>query len=371
MAKIIYVITKGNWGGAQRYVYDLATSLKAEHKIKVALGAGETLEQKLAAEAVPVIKIKRLDRDIRITAEVAVFFELLKLFKTERPDIVHLNSSKSGGLGALAARLAAVPKIIFTAHGFAFDETRPRWQKVMIGFLSWLTVWLATDTIVLIARDLKQTRRWPFVKSKIHLIPNGITGARTLGRAVARFEILRRLGCFIDFLENKTVVGTIAELHRNKGLEYAVEAVASIPNVVYLVIGEGEERARLEKMITEKGGRVFLLGFIPDASSLLSAFDIFLLPSIKEGLPYVILEAGQANLPVVASAVGGIPDVIQNNETGLLVKPKNPADIARQLEFLISHPAERRRLGENLRQKVSREFSPAAMVKATLTLYNE
>ncbi|MEK7585082.1 MAG: glycosyltransferase, partial [Patescibacteria group bacterium] len=123
--KIIFVVTKGNWGGVQRYVYDLATSLpKRQFEPLVVVGQGEILKSKLAAAGVECQSLARLGRDVRLTDDFHSFWALFKLFRREQPSIVHLNSSKVGVIGALAGRLARVPRIIFTAHGWASNEDR-------------------------------------------------------------------------------------------------------------------------------------------------------------------------------------------------------------------------------------------------------
>ena len=129
MKKILFVITKSNWGGAQKYVYDLANELhrpNAEFEVAVAFGQEGQLAGKLREAGITTHPIRSLQRDVSVIADIKSFFELLRLFKTQKPDIAHLNSSKVGGLGALAARVAGVPKIIFTVHGWPFWETRGR-----------------------------------------------------------------------------------------------------------------------------------------------------------------------------------------------------------------------------------------------------
>ncbi len=124
--KILLVVTKGNWGGAQRYVYDLATELPVDQfEPVVVAGAGHALPTRLAAAGIRTIALPKLERDINWRQEAATLAALVKIFWRERPSVVHLNSSKIGGLGALAARLALVPRIIFTAHGWPFHEARP------------------------------------------------------------------------------------------------------------------------------------------------------------------------------------------------------------------------------------------------------
>ncbi|NQV93114.1 glycosyltransferase, partial [Candidatus Kaiserbacteria bacterium] len=139
--KILFIITKSNFGGAQRYVYDIARSLSPDaFDVVVAFGGEGLLKDKLAHAKIRTVPIEDLERDINIFNEIDVFFQLLKLYRVEKPDIVHLNSSKIGGIGALAGRIAQVPLIIFTAHGWAFNEERSWGARKIIAFLYWITL---------------------------------------------------------------------------------------------------------------------------------------------------------------------------------------------------------------------------------------
>src|ERR1700722_15342058 len=130
--RILYVITKANWGGAQRYVYDVATAAREKgHEVTVACGAEGELSVRLMQANIPVIFVDGLGRDVAPVADVRALLHLLRLIKSMRPDVVHANSSKAGLLAVVAARFSKVPRIIFTAHGWAFNETRPWWQKVI------------------------------------------------------------------------------------------------------------------------------------------------------------------------------------------------------------------------------------------------
>jgi glycosyltransferase involved in cell wall biosynthesis len=167
-------------------------------------------------------------------------------------------------------------------------------------------------------------------------------------------------------------LGTISELHKNKGLDYMICALSKIKiNFVFFIIGEGEERKNLEKLIRQKGleNKVFLVGFIDIANLYLKAFDVFTLTSRKEGLPYSILEAGEAGVCVLASNTGGIPDIIDNNRNGLLVNIANEKEIQKNIEFLYTNINRRSELGKNLKQKVDKDFSIGDMLKKTFALY--
>lgn len=372
--KVLFVITKSNWGGAQRYVYDLAAGLPQEQfEVAVALGGSGALIQKLQERNIRVIPILSLIRDVSAKSDVGAFFELWSIIRSEKPDVVHLNSAKASGLGALAARLAGVPKIIFTAHGWAFNEDRSLLSRSVIKLFSWVTVLLTHKTIAVSEAVKNDTQKWPFIDDKVVTIKNGVTGTKFFEPEKARIHLFARGNIRVP--ENAFVVGSIAELHNNKGLESAIEALAKLVvknhSLYYFILGDGEEKERLNALVGQRGlqGRVFLLGFVDNASHYLSAFDAFILPSIKEGLPYVILEAGLAGLPVVASRVGGIPEVIEDGKTGLLVPARNPEAIAESVEKLVSTPPLAKRLGEALRERVQREFSLKRELDETIALY--
>jgi glycosyltransferase involved in cell wall biosynthesis len=151
---------------------------------------------------------------------------------------------------------------------------------------------------------------------------------------------------FYQRTEKEFTVGTIGEAVKNKGQEYLREAGKNFPDIKFNIISD-----------------------MPEAARYLKNFDIFILPSLKEGLPYVLLEAGLAELPVIATNVGGVPEIIENEKTGLLIKPANPAKIADALKKLIDNPGLAKTLAKNLRQKILQEFSFEKMLEKTLAVY--
>src|SRR3569832_2114274 len=182
---VLFIITKSNWGGAQKYVFDLATNLPRERFEPVVLcggaqgseGAGE-LVAKLTQAGVRVIYIAELGRDLSI-ADAAAYRAIRSAFQTEKPDIVHLNSSKAGALGALAAR--GTRRIVFTAHGWPFAERRMLPWKAVAWLGSWVTA-LFSDTVICVSRqDLKLGQKFPFAENKCVLIHNGIDPSMQFG----------------------------------------------------------------------------------------------------------------------------------------------------------------------------------------------
>jgi len=372
--KILFIITKSNWGGAQKYVYHLATSLPENYRVSVAVGGDGALKEKLRDKGIRVISLPWLGRDINPVMDLLVFKKLVALLKNEHPDVIHLNSSKIGGLGALAGRIAKVPKIIFTAHGWAFREDRPAAQKAAIKFLSWLTILFSHKVITVSKRDQDEALSMPFSRDKIVLVNNGTEAPEFLQKEEARRRIMEKCA-FSSFAKKDPFwIGTIGELHKNKGQMFAIEALAALPaEAFFVIIGEGEERKTLEESIRKFGlrERVFLPGKIEDAASYLTAFDLFVFPSVKEGLPYAILEAGLAGLPVIASAVGGIPEMIQDMESGILVRPKSPDEIVKAFNYLLSHPEKMKAFGKKLHTRISRDFSFKQMAAKTMEVYKK
>ena len=301
--KILFVITKSNWGGAQRYVYDLATALPSEQfDVGVAFGQPGLLALKLEEAGVATYPISSLERDVSFFADIKSFFELLRLFRTEKPDVVHLNSSKAGGLGALAGRIARVPRIVFTAHGWPFWEQRNRISRSLIFLFSWLTALLSHKVIVVSHYDLSVVENMPFVKNRTVCIYNGIDLHTPLYPA----DTIRKA-----FPPGAHITGTIGELTRNKNQIALIEQAKNNPAMHVAIVGEGEDRQYLENKIREYGlhDRVKLFGFMP-ANEVLRGFDEFALPSLKEGLPYVLLEAKAAGLPITANRVGGVGEIL-------------------------------------------------------------
>jgi glycosyltransferase involved in cell wall biosynthesis len=264
--------------------------------------------------------------------------------------------------------LSGVQKIVFTVHGWAWNEKRPYYQKVLIALLYWLTLLLSSTNIVVSKAARTQAKYFPFVQRKFHVVYNGIHPLKFLTREGARTQLLKNA-------QDRFWVGTIAELHPIKGLDVLIEAfeqfLVQYPESELIIIGEGEERYALETEIAHRNlsSRVHLVGHKRDAATLLAAFDIFVLPSRSEGLAYVLLEAGQARLPVLATKVGGIPEVIEHGETGLLVPYGNLPLLTKELKYLASNQTVRRVLGDALHAHVDSDFSIPQMLTNTFALY--
>ena len=377
--RVLIAITKSNWGGAQAYVFALARGWQtAGANVSVALGSGSgmpgtdtgLLAAKLADAGIRVLTLPGIGRDIDPRQEVRALKELVALLKREHPDVLHLNSSKAGVLGALAGRLVHVPRIVFTAHGWPHREPRGFVWRSVAWFGSWVTV-LLSHTIIVVSRCDLETAPVLFHKRKVQVVHIGIDSfeleARVASRAfLAPLPQLQKLPRWLIMP---------AELTRNKGIDTAIHAFAGVAarfrDVALVVVGEGEDHEMLEKLVRsyymEK--RIFLVGFVPDARRYLLAGDFFLMPSRKEGFPYALLEAAHAGLPVIAAKVGGIPEVIQDGENGILIRSEDIDGLADALAKLLASPEEAARMGTALKKTVATSFSEKEMLEKTTEAY--
>ncbi len=367
--KILYVITKGTWGGAQRYVYDLAVAAQgAGSEVVVAYGAPGELAERLHGARIRTVVVRGLSRDVGILREFFAFFGLLRLFTQERPDIVHINSSKAGALGCLAARFAKVPRIIFTAHGWAFNEARPWWQRAVLYLASGTIVLFSHETLCVSEAAKRDIIHFPFLRSKLVVIHLGIDCPPRLSKEEARAALA-------PHAVGRYWVGMISELHPTKCIADAICAFETLvkthPEAILVIIGAGQEQERLESLVRDLHMRdhVSFAGFRENAASLLTAFNLFIHTSRSEALGYAILEAGCAALPVVATRVGGIPEIILDDDHGLLVPRENPPALAAAMESLIQDPRRGVELGARLHARVTTMFSKERMISETLSRY--
>lgn len=371
--KILYLITKSNWGGAQRYVYDLATgAVAAGFSVTVAAGGGGQLADMVRAAGIPVVTLGALHRDVHLMREWYALREILALLKRERPDVFHINSSKAGGMGALAARIAGVPRIVFTAHGWAFNESRPLWQRLVIKMLHWITVLLAHQTIA-VSEAIRRQMNWPFARRKMCVIHNGRALPNLMSTVEARASLYAQFPELERYAADTWSVG-IAELHPTKQHDVMIRAmhdvVSRAPRARHIIMGGGELYDTLADMIVDEGlaEHVFLLGAVPDAARYLRAFAFLVLPSRSEAMPYTPIEACIAGIPTIASAVGGIPEIIRHGDEGLLVASGDSEGLADAYVTLLQDTSLRARLAAHAHARAA-HFSVDHMRAETYARY--
>ena len=373
--KILYLITQAEAGGAQRYIFDLATNLKNEnYEVMVASGTTSDYHDKkswLLTKAdeknIKSYCLKNLVREINPLKDWLAYLEIKKLLKETQPDILHLNSSKAGVLGALAGRRIKIPKIIYTVHGFVFNEPMPSWKKK---FYLWAEKFSASakDKFICVSEFDRQTG----IKNKIAPAQNFIT----IHHGLNQFKLLEKNQAreSLKLPKDKIVVGTIANFYPAKGLIYLIQAAKIVtekfPEIIFRIIGFGQLekklRAEIASLNLEKN---ILLGGKAGAASYLKAFDLFVLSSVKEGFPFAILEAMSAGLPIVATQVGGVPEMIKDGLNGLVVPPAEPPKLAEAIIRLLANKNLAQQLGQQAAIDVKNNFSLEKMVRETEKIY--
>lgn len=344
--KLLFVVTLAEVGGAQSYVCNLLPAVRERFDVTVAAYGEGPLKDTAAALRVPFVGLEQLRRPLS-ARDVLGLFELIRLFRRLRPDIVHLNSSKAGVVGRVAAFAARVPACVFTVHGWAF--------KASPGPSSRLYLWAdravrrLADSIVCVSETELRAGLAARVcaAEQATVIPNAVDVAppppsRPGSRRPVELVSVGRLATPKDF-------------------STLIEALALLPHgeARLVVLGDGPLRPALEREIDAHGLRehVVLVGEVRDVTPYLRSADVFVLASRSEGMPMSVLEAMAAGLPVVASDVGGVHEVVDDGTTGFLVPPGDASTLADRIGRLVRDGGLRAAAGAAGRQRAEERFA--------------
>ncbi len=357
--RVVQVDSGKYWRGSQKQIWLLSRELNRQHLAEswVVGRPSSPLVQHCKAEGLP-------------TAEVAVRWEVdpialvayLRLFRALRPEIITIHCSRALLPASWAARLAKVPVTIFWR--WLDNPIRTFWQrwKYRQGY----------DAVITISQQVAKMlqeggiRSKPIYLTRVAIDPNE-------HHLYDRKEARTRLGVPDN---GRPVIGTACFLVPRKRVDTLLQAfqmlVASTP--AYLVIiGNGPERVRLEKMAINLGilPATKFVGFREDAPALLTAFDVFVLPSVREAGAVVLLEAGIAKVPIVAARAGGSPEYLQEGRSGLLFTPGNAEELADRLRFLLSHPNLAKALAEHHHAFVTQQCTIAYTAQQVADIYQQ
>jgi glycosyltransferase involved in cell wall biosynthesis len=357
---ILFVVTLAEVGGAQSYVRDLV-SAGAGEGFDVAVAAHGEGPLKTAATRldVPFFPLNHVRRRLSPIHDPLGVVELTRLFRRVRPDIVHLNSSKAGVLGRIAAVLARVPVRVFTAHGWAFKATDG------VGSHLYLLADRAVERLTSMVICVSENERRAGLAAGVCTTERSlvIRNAVEVGAAPPR----ARGG------EPPVQVVSVGRLAAPKDFPTLIAAVARLPEgrAHLRLFGDGPLRGELEAQTSALGigAAVDFAGEVPDARPHLEDAEVFVLASLSEGMPVSVLEAMAAGLPVVASAVPGLEEVVLEGETGFLTPPGDSAALAARLGQLVDDPSLRRALGDAGRARAEEHFSLPAWRGAHFSLY--
>ncbi len=373
--KLLLLVTSSAWGGAERYVARMAHAASDEFDVSVAAGHSPNRELFSALPTgVCTIEIQELQHRISPINDLLAVRALRRLIDQEGYDVVHTNSSKAGLLGALAARLSSRrPAVIYTAHGWGFLERRSALFRLTLLLSEKIASCWRNATITLSEKERDVALRMRLAtEENLSIIPLGIDREEIvfLERDAARQRLAEVCGTRLDRL----VLGTIANAYPAKNLPMLFEVFERLTpdfaDLNLIVLGDGPEmpRLRARHAALPHKDRVCLPGAVKDAAVLMKGFDVFVLPSTKEGLPWTILEASLAELPIVATRVGALPELIEDRHTGLLVEPGNLEDLRRAIHDVLTD----RTLYQELKSgapHIAERRSGTEMARATLSLY--
>jgi glycosyltransferase involved in cell wall biosynthesis len=268
----------------------------------------------------------------------------------------------------VVAGLLLRKKTVFTAHGWPFQERRSKLATMFIWLLSWLTGLLSHRVIVPSANDFRLAKKMPLIGRKTRLVYLG-RDIKFCNREESRVHIAGLVKKEVSV--NIPWICVLAELHANKGHRFLIEAAKSIPAQLFFV-GGGEIGAQLKNQARGLGvlDKIFFLGHIDDAATYLPAFDCMVLPSLKEGLPYTLIEAGLAGIPALASNVGGIPEIIVNQ--AMLFESGSAQEMRISVnKFLQLSRDDCRVIRSEFQAHVQERFSKQRMIVETLRVYQE
>lgn len=378
--RVLFLCNSRWWGGAEGYVYSVAQIL-SEHGHEVFLASPEDSRIfELATEAEGITEIA-FDLGPKLSRRSAADFALRwpayrarllrsleKWIRRYQIELVHFQFKKEQLIGsACAARLGM--RVLWTEHG---QLPRLMSSLVLPRFL-YRRASRSADRIICVSRFVMENmRRHGISQSRLRLCYNGIdaTGSRGLPDTMS---LRKALGLEPAHL----VVGSVSRLARGKGLDHLLDAiplvVGDIPNAKFVIVGDGPERASLERHAQRSGldPHVVFAGHRTDAAEIAHVFDLFVCPSLAEGMPYSVMEAMRAGVPIVASRVGGLPELVSDGESGRLVDAGDSMALATAIKSLLLDDSERSALGAAARRRIRESFNIDAMAGCTERVIEE
>ena len=356
-AKVFHVITKLELGGAQKVTLMTLERLSREsYELGLVTGEEDLLDER--AEGIPdleIFHVPSLGRNIHPIKDTIALFNLYRLFRREKPDVVHTHSSKAGILGRWAAWLAGVPIIYHTAHGFGFNEDQHTLRKNFFVWLERRTKKITTQMVVVSRSNERTAQNYRILhKDEAILCRDAISLDEFLEPGPRR---QKRASWGVP--DGKAVVGMVACLKPQKCpadfVDVAAEILQGRDDVHFVMAGDGELRSEVEQRIRHHGieRHITLLGWQRDMPEVYRNLDIVVLTSLWEGLPCVFSEAMATELPIVATNVDGAGEAIVNGETGFLHERHDIRGMAQSVNTLLSSAAMRKTMGEKGRSRVA------------------
>ncbi len=363
--RLLLVVDSLDVGGAERYVVDLALALRRKgYEVTVACSVAGPLSEPLEGAGIPVRPL--LDRLVKRRVGLSYARELRRLLRGGRFDLVHAHVYASAAAAAIATLGTGVPLVV-TEH------TEAPWRSRRARLLSrW--IYRRAEQVIAVSSEICRLliEGYAVPPGRVTFVPNAVVPVPDvpLGETSPGSPAKRETGW-----REGPLIGRVARLQPEKGMDTFLRAAARVaplfPEANFLVIGDGPLREELVALAErlDLGRRVHFLGYRSDARALIGLLDVLVVSSLSDGAPLVILEAMGAGVPVVASAVGGIPDQIRHDREGLLVPPGDPVALGDALLCLLREPTYARRLGEAGRRRAVSEFGYATLLRRVEVVY--
>lgn len=378
--KVLHVITRLEAGAGGNTLLSAAGMDRSRYETWIAAGAGGPLWAAARAAGVRTVEVPGFGREVAPLADLRVLLRLVALLRRERFAVVHVHSAKAGALGRLAAVLCRAPVVVYTLHG------RDPW-------------WPAPDGSATQLRDVMSRGLWLFLLAE-RLLRRVTHRFVAVAPTVARDGVLARVAApgrvdvapsavdlddipeepdpavrgELGIPDDVPLVGSVGRLDRQKApadfVRMAAAVAATHPTTRFVLVGDGELRAEVEQLAERLGVDVRVTGWRPDAARVASAFDVYVVSSLYEGVGRGVTEAMAAGRPVVATAVDGVVDLVLPGATGLLSPPRDPDALAAAVRWLLDHPAEAAQLGKQGRERVRALFAPARMCAVLDEVYS-
>ena len=346
------------WRGGQRQSFFLVRELqKKGYPCRFYVQPNSPLYKKAEQEGLPVFPLK-----VRSEADIIAVLKLARQMKKANCVLVHSHDAHAAAVSAMAASRAKIP-LRFISRRVDFPLKNNYFSKIKYR--------RDVDMIIAISEGVKKVLvSCGIDKKKIKVVPSGIDYT-PFENVSSKDYLYREFG----FSKNDFLVGIVAHLADHKGHKYLIEAASILkkkaPNIKLIIVGKGPLRMELDQQVKEEGVEdiVLFLGFREDVPQIMASLDLFVLSSYLEGLGTSILDAMASHLPVVATEVGGIPEVVTHEKTGLLVPPKNPAALARAILRIYNDRKLAYSYGENGYRVVHEKYSSRAMAKKVIKEY--
>jgi glycosyltransferase involved in cell wall biosynthesis len=371
--RVATVITRLEGGAGQHALRGARAMDPARYTMTIITGRGELLAEAEAA-GLEVIVEPSLRAPIAPGSDLRALARLTALFRRRPFDLVHTHCAKAGAVGRLAARRARVPRVVHTYHGFPFHDfqgaaRRRAYIEIerQLGRITDVALCVGTGVAV------EAIRRRLIAPERVRTIGVVADGAdQAAARPAAAAARRCRARAELRLPPDATVVGAVGRLTYQKAPDDFLAALSALgrPGVTGVWVGDGELAGRVAARAARlAGNQLVLAGQRSNVADLLPAFDVFALSSRYEGLPTAVVEAMVCGIPVVATAVNAVSDVVIPGETGLLVPPGRPELLAEAVGFLLDSPAAAARMADTARARLGTRFGPEALRRALEAAY--